>query len=344
MQLSVLYFVLLSHIAHHTLSRSSEDPSESSQSESTEFSGTTSLAGIDGSTALANQPPHSQVYGCGCGNCTFQSFLDREMYCSKPISCIKGFPYLNVSGLTTDEKNKLVGRLITDYQQINDSFQDLLADTCDSLEKEGVTPKHLAKCCLTLEALDPVCQTKLTTDGPPTIFRDRVEEMKKSTDIIDVFIILRDYFSFFNYHTLERLIARLGTDGDRSRLQKYKQELKDYCKRNIFECIPILSLPSKSDHSVLGIKLGEQFKKFTLEQLQYLKYNISKITGITEPALLVLYVEEGCLQITFLIPSFLEELVFPLSADQETALLGENVLCLKCGGYYYPRKCVCNHY
>ena len=70
------------------------------------------------------------------------------------------------------------------------------------------------------------------------LFRQCFEELKAADTIPKVFMILNDYFSFFNYHIIERIIKELGTEEDKTELQRYKEDFNEYAKRRIFECLP----------------------------------------------------------------------------------------------------------
>ena len=52
--------------------------------------------------------------------------------------------------------------------------------------------------------------------------------------------------------------------------------------------------------------------------------------------------EERCLLLLFQVPSFVELEIFPLSSEQETALVAEGVVQLTCGGYQFATK-VCSY-
>ena len=46
-------------------------------------------------------------------------------------------------------------------------------------------------------------------------------------------------------------------------------------------------------------------------------------------------VNEGCIQLTFQVPSFVQQKVFPLSKEQEKALAAMGVMKLTCGEYQF---------
>ena len=52
--------------------------------------------------------------------------------------------------------------------------------------------------------------------------------------------IIRDYFSFFNYHVIALIVDGLGTDQDKVELQNYEKEFDEYSKCKVYECPPEL--------------------------------------------------------------------------------------------------------
>ena len=48
--------------------------------------------------------------------------------------------------------------------------------------------------------------------------------------------------------------------------------------------------------------------------------------------------EEGCFQVMFQVPSFVQQEIFPLSSEQERALVAEKVIKLTCGDYEFVAK------
>ena len=251
---------------------------------------------------------------------------------------MSGLPFLDAENLKDWEKDTLKGRLLEESEKMMFIFQNLVTDTSTSLTQRGVSPGDLIKYLNTLGGLDPAVKR---VDKSP--FDNRLKELKSADSIGECFFIIRDYLSFFNYRTVEHIIQKLGTDEDQLALKSYKEKLADYCKRRAFECPPnVFGLPSGPDHDFAVVKLDEKLEQFTLEQLQRFQSNLSNIIGIPRYTLRLISVERGCMKLTFQIPSFMKDLAFPLSAEQERALQAEGVLWLKCGSYHFPGKGV--HY
>ena len=254
---------------------------------------------------------------------------------SQPTARMSGLPFLDAENLKDWEKDTLKGRLLEESEKMMFAFQNLVTDTSISLTQRQVTPDDLMECLTALGGLEPSLKVKNTP------FDNRWEEMEKAGSIRQCIKIIRDYLSFFNYHIIEHIIERLGSDKDRSELKRYKEKLADYCRRRVFECPPkVFGLPSKSDHDLAVVKLDKKLEQYTLEQIQRFQSKLSNIIGIPQYALQLISVEKGCMILTFKVPSYMTEQVFPLSADQEKTLQTEGVLWLKCGAYHFSSKCV----
>ena len=146
-------------------------------------------------------PPHSEVsqktpFGCGCGKCTFYSFIERG--CPTPIPSASSFPYLDLSGLTHEQQQELRGRLQFESQEIMIKFQELVSSTIKSLKRRCVPLDDLVSHVMTLGTFEPVFK-----EPQVPVFCHCLKELKAVDTIPKVFLVLNDYFSFFNYHIIE---------------------------------------------------------------------------------------------------------------------------------------------
>ena len=272
----------------------------------------------------SQKPP----FGCGCGKCTFFSFIERG--CPTPI-CSANFPYLNLSGLTHEQQQELRGRLQFESQQIMIQFQELVSATIESLMRRNVPLIKLQSHLMVLGAFDPVFKE---TQVP--VFRHCLKELRAADTIPKVFLILNDYFSFFNYHIIEHIINNLGTFEDKAKLQKYKDDFNQYAKRRIFECQPEFGPISDTDHADIFLKVDSQYESYTVEEIERFRLKLSEILHISPQGILRLCrVDEGCIQLKFQIPFFVQQEIFPLSKEQERTLKAMSVIKLTCGTYQF---------
>ena len=266
------------------------------------------------------QPKH---FGCGCGKCSFHSFLEKG--CPEPILSMSSFPYLNTNGLNHSQKQILRGKLYHEFEVITTDFGSLVYSTCESLIQQGVTVQQLVLLLRTLDAFQP------TLPSQP-LLEERIEELKSANSIYDVFFILCGYMSFFSYHIIDYIICKFGTQEDKKNLQNYTTKLDKYSRRSVFEC-PSYS-PRRKDQANLVIKLeGVNLEKYTAKHLEVFQSRVSNIVKISKYTLRLCTVEKGCLQLTFQMSHFVKEVIFPLSESQKTALQDEGVTRLTCDNY-----------
>ena len=141
---------------------------------------------------------------------------------------------------------------------------------------------------------------------------------------------------------IEHIVDGLGTDQDRIELQNYKKEFDEYSRCRIIECPPDYGSKSNGGHAELIMKVDLVYEKFTVMELKKLEYRLSRIFCVSPQSVLRLCrVEEGCLQLIFQVPSFVQQEIFPLSSEQERALAAEGVIRLTCGDYQFTAK-VCS--
>ena len=187
---------------------------------------------------------------------------------------------------------------------------------------------------MTLGAFDPVFK-----EPQAPVFCHCLKELKAADTIPKVFMVLNDYFSFFNYHIIEHIIEELGTEKDKAELRRYKEEFNQYAKRRIFECLPEFGPVSDADHADVFVKLDSPYDNYTVAQIEGFRHKLSEILCVSSQGILRLCrVDKGCFQLMFQVPSFVQQEIFPLSRKQEMALEDEDVIRLTCGGYQFRVK------
>ena len=252
-----------------------------------------------------------------------------------PTLTSSSFPYLIVS----EEQEELRIRLCVESEDIVDKFWYLHSRVYKSLCERNIPVDKLVTHLLSLHAFDPVYE-----DSQKPALQTFFQELRNAGSIEDVLYIIRDYFSFFNYRVIEHIVDGLGTDQDRVELQNYKQAFDEYSRRRIFECPQVYCSKSSADHADLVLKVDCVYEKFTVKELKKLQYRLSRIFCVSPQSVLRLcQVEEGCLQLIFQVPSFVQQEIFPLSSEQESALAAEGVIRLTCGDYQFAAK-VCIYY
>ena len=217
-------------------------------------------------------------------------------------------------------------------------FGHLHSRVYESLCKQNVPVHKLVTHLLSLGAFDPVHK-----ESQKPALQSFFQELRNARSIEDVLYIIRDNISFFNYHVIEHIVNELGTDRDRAELQNYERDFNEYSKRRVGECPPKYGPKSDADRADLVVKLDSVYEEFTVKELKKFEYRLSRIFCVSPQSVLRLCrVEEGCLQLIFQVPSFVQQEIFPLSTEQESALAAEGVIRLTCGDYQFAAK-VCSY-
>ena len=142
--------------------------------------------------------------------------------------------------------------------------------------------------------------------------------------------------SFFNYHLIEHIIDMLGTEEIKAELKKYKTNFQEYAKRRVYECPSQFGPVSKVGHADIIVKIDSRYENYTLTEIEDFGQELSDLLEVSSKGVLRLcWVQKGCFQLMFQIPSFLKEEIFPLSREQERALAAKGVIRLTCGEYQF---------
>ena len=210
-------------------------------------------------------------------------------------------------------------------------FQKLLSTTIKSFKRRCVPLDDLVSHVMTLETFDPVFK-----EPQVPLFCHHLKQLNAADTIPKVFLVLNDYFSFFNYHIIEHIIEELGTQEDKTKLHNYKEEFNQYAKRRIFESLPEFGPVSDADHADIFVKVDSQYDNYTVAQVEGFRHKLSEILRVSSEGILHLCrVDKGCFQLMFQVPSFVQHEIFPLSREQEKALAAMDVIELMCGEYHF---------
>ena len=86
-----------------------------------------------------------------------------------------------------------------------------------------------------------------------------------------------------------------------------KKEFDQYSQCRVYECSPEYGSKSDTDHTELVVKIDSVYK-----ELQKFQYRLSRALHVSPLALRLCQVEERCLLLLFLVPSFVELEIFSL--------------------------------
>ena len=229
------------------------------------------------------------------------------------------FPYLDTSNMTEEEKQELEDRLLNDTKSMLGKYTHLVYNTKESLQKQEVNPKDIALIVISLGLFGTCEKEGLNEDG---------KKIQNASSIPDIFVVMLPYLSFFNYQPLECIIEYKGTPEDKAKLQKYLDELKEFCQRRIFEVPPHVygNESNKENWAKFTLKLDDRIQK--LDDLDEVRRSITKILGLQH--LYLCSIHQGCVEVVFLIPQLVAQKVFPLSDAQQNALSANHVVKNSC--------------
>ena len=243
------------------------------------------------------------------------------------------FPSLDLKKLSKEEREKLHERLYAESMDITFKFQKLFSSTTLSLKERNISPQDLNSHLVCLGSVKPTYH-----DPKQPVLRHYFPKLMQAQRIEEAMAIIGNYCSFFNYHIVELIIEILGTINDKDNLSNYKKEFSEYARRHVFECPSELGAMT-DDNAELFVTLDETYDDCIVSVLQLFVRKLAEILKLSSGAGLKLCrIELGSLKLTFQIPIFVQEDIFPLSADQSRALAGLGVVYLSCGDYQFTKE------
>ena len=219
-------------------------------------------------------------------------------------------PCIKFSELSSDDRENLLAQIDRLKDEIHVKFLKLQADLIKSL-KGLITPKQLVQ---TLKA-------HMTYHGSAAIFDHHKEELIAAKDIEDIFIIMNPYFSFFNYDLIEVIITVHGACSDKENMQQYLRDFSEYCKK-----IPCVEFHEEynANESRTKIKFKLDYDRnndLELGDIKRIQRQIAEILHV-DPCVVYLHsVEDGCILITFLVPTFFVNCLIDLIAKNKSDLM-----------------------
>ena len=250
---------------------------------------------------------------CACKQCTLKVYLADKC----PNAGTNPYPYLDMEHLDKVSQVDLIAKLQSRVERIGISFANLICSTRTSLNTQGIHPKDLAVCVLSLQAI--VHKPLLTKDE---------DKILSAESVSDILLTLMPYVSFFNYEVLKHIINDLGTDEDRKNLKFYEDSFHDFCKKNVFEVPPnVYGLTSSAHESLFAVKVMEAVpnESITVSTVLSVRRKIAEILEVNTSCLYLLRVDKGCIQLVFLIPAFVAEEVFPLTSPKLASLADNGI-------------------
>ena len=218
-------------------------------------------------------------------------------------------------------------------EKLSEKFQDLFDSISTSLEKREIPIRRIVAKIRTFQTFEPV----YANDDCRPILEHRMTDLRNARSIDDVMFIIGAYSSFFNYHLVERVIKKLGTDEDRKMLSEYVEEYRRFAECMVYECPTRFQQTADTQtQSVFLVKVNDSFERCTLSHLERFINKLSRVLQLSDGTLLLESIRRGCLELTLQAPLFVYQRIFPLSSEQERALATLGVIKISAGDYQYP--------
>lgn len=217
-----------------------------------------------------------------------------------------------------------------DLKELKKKFITLQFEVRESLSKKVSPQKIVAH---VLSDYDDICENH--DCKTVSLFSDTDQEKLNSAISVDqVFQVLRKYWSFLKCEILYSVVDHCGDESDQARVKDYQKQLQIFFnKRKVSEVPEELMSSSSIDElrDKMLIKLDKENPLWTA--ITDLEFRICEILGIMPSALLIIGVQEGCVEITFSIPKHISQQIFnkPLTRVQQDHFREACVLRLACG-------------
>ena len=229
-------------------------------------------------------------------------------------------------GLEVDEDE-----LMSDTYDIRSKFNILFTRVRRFLMEKGVTVRDFM---LFLKKM-PGYPRKSLPDA-------ELSTLCKSSDLIEVFETVSENCSWFNHSFLGEIIdAYCRSDEEiRKAHQDFCTHLRIYCEHRVKE-IPLANefgVKRKKGCAPMVLKVDKEWESIQIEQLEEVIFNLANILKVKRHALHLYSIENGCVQLTLTVPSYIPDEVFPLTAEQEAAVAEIGVTDLQCGSYHFSQQ------
>ena len=204
------------------------------------------------------------------------SFADSGLSETAFIKPCLAFPYLKLEKASKAEEAWIHQRLYSESESMVNKFNNLLAETRQSLMKENVSVKDLLKHLHDLGYVKPMF--KIST---LSFLRCQRPELRKLENVDDAMSVISSYSSFFNYHIVEVIIKNLGTERDKTNLKNYQEEFSVYAQRRIFTCPSKLGKMNEIGHANMFVVLDVTYDSYTLSHINAFVRNLQRVSAMS---------------------------------------------------------------
>ena len=218
--------------------------------------------------------------------------------------------------------------MIIETYDIQSEFTDLFTQIRLFLKRENINVKCFVSFLKTVEGY-----------ASRSLFHAVFPQLDQASDFIDVFAIVGEYCSWFNHSVVSRIIKIYCADSIKiqSAYQDFRSNLERYCRNRCKRC-PFKNgygCERKADKARMVVKVDRKWKDIRLDQVEEILFNLARILGVPRSTLYLYTVDKGCVQLTVLTPSYIPDTLFPLTTEQEVAMVKMGLTFLHCENYLF---------
>ena len=222
-------------------------------------------------------------------------------------------------------------QLCNEAKTIIKDFSDLIFHIRNSLKDRKIDPQDLATTAL---------GTSTCESSTVALMESLDIAALHSVDMLMSHLLQNGYISFFNYHIVQDLIDKYGTEKDKDEFCKYETKFKVYCKRSIFEIPTYVVGTIPCDSEILAFKVTKEMVDnlrsnsccnndtlsptmsqqissktlhLTLESTLSVQVKVAEALGVLDSVGRIIFVSvhRGCIELTFSIPSSIIDTLKP---------------------------------
>ena len=189
-------------------------------------------------------------------------------------------------------------------QTMEMKFDQLVDKVQDGLLEQNI-PLHRLKRCITRLPASIKYQHI-------AFIRENLTDIKESESMEDIFLLLNLYWDFLNYTLLEHIVTNFGNNDTKAAMANYVTELVAFRKAtNLSDFISHWPCTGKvpPDMSKLVIKMEKDWSNCTLEDVEQFRRTLTQKLLLPSFAVLLRDAEQGCISLTWLIPSSIMKLL-----------------------------------
>jgi len=177
-------------------------------------------------------------------------------------------------------------------------FDQLVDKVQDGLLEQNI-PLHRLKRCITRLPASIKYQHI-------TFVEEKLKAITHSESMEEIFGVLNLYWDFLNYTLLEHIVTNFGNNDTKAAMANYVTELVAFRKvTNLLDFISHWPCTGKvpPDMSRLVIKMNKDWSNCTLEDVEQFRKTLTQKLLLPSFAVLLRDAEQGCISLTWLIPS-----------------------------------------